>query len=245
MTLICNNVGIGNHVSLIIILVPQLDGQIGTWMMRQLSYHHPTGTALAFVWARDVGLGLCRFRFQKNCNSDSLTVLAFFPESIPKLLAKRIVKWMNREVIIRNGNRNWDSQFLILRNRHSTTLDVGSFQFYFCCRWYVGDDSLVGDGPPLRADHPLPRLPDPRRAQAPPLQEHRPLRPQAGERPPLLGLGLPTGKILVVHCSLPFTSAIQKSSLFLCVANVLFTVVSCGLSHKIRIPAILILTVRV
>ena len=47
----------------------------------------------------------------------------FFLESIPELLAKRIVKGIvfdSKLLLSENGKRNWDSRFLILRNRHST-----------------------------------------------------------------------------------------------------------------------------
>ena len=78
----------------------------------------------------DTGVGLCQFRLKKNHNSDSLTVFGIFLESIPESLAKRIVKFFEKEsffdsqfLLSKNGNRNWDSQFLILRNRHSTTLE--------------------------------------------------------------------------------------------------------------------------
>ena len=53
-------------------------------------------------------------------------------------------------------------------------------------RRHAGDDPVLGAGSALRADHAVHRDADPGRAEAPPLQEHRPLRPQARERPPLL-----------------------------------------------------------
>ena len=57
--------------------------------------------------------------------------MAFFLELIPELLAKRIVKGLEKEsffdsqfLLSENGKRNWDSRFLILRNRHRTSQKV-------------------------------------------------------------------------------------------------------------------------
>ena len=89
-----------------------------------------------FFWARSewgknralsCQLGLCWLRFQMNRNSNSLIVFGFFLESIPEPLAKRIVKWIEKEsffdslfLLSEIGKKNRDSQLLILRNRHST-----------------------------------------------------------------------------------------------------------------------------
>ena len=61
------------------------------------------------------------------------------------------------------------------------------------CRWHAGDDPVQWDGETLGEDHQVPRHPDPGRLEASPLQEHRPLRPQARECPAVFWFRLPPG----------------------------------------------------
>ena len=62
------------------------------------------------------------------CNSDSLTVFGFFLELLLESLAKRNVKGIEKEsffdsqfLLSENSKSNRDSQFLVLRNKHSTS----------------------------------------------------------------------------------------------------------------------------
>ena len=62
------------------------------------------------------------------------------------------------------------------------------------CRRHVGDDPVQRAGPPLRANHQVPRHTDPRRPQASPFKKHSSLRPQARECFALFKFGFSAGK---------------------------------------------------